>query len=324
MCLEDNILVSLTQIEYIIAVDKFRHFGKAAQFCNISQPTLSQQIQKVEDSLSIIIFYRLQKPIIPTDEGKKFIHQAKKVLKAHQELIYGVPSKLDSLSGIFRLGIIPTVSAYLVPLFIHNFSIKYPKITLYINELNTENIIRGINEDIIDGAVLATPLKNETFKEHPLYYESFLLFSAKGEPLLNKNKIKQTDIDGAKMWMLQDGNCFKSQIAQFCSLKHEENTVIKNVRFQSGSLDTLCHVIKNNSGYTLIPELLSLQLGKEILEQHVREFEPPIPSREISFVYRRDHWKINIIKAIKQTIQESLPHQIKIVPSLNQKVLEIC
>lgn len=322
--MEGNILVSLTQLEYILAVEKFRHFGKAAQFCNISQPTLSQQIQKVEDSLSIIIFDRLQKPIIPTEEGEKFISQSKEVILAHQKLIYGISSSRDPLSGVFRLGIIPTVSNYLIPLFINDFSIKFPKITLHINELNTENIIRAINEDIIDGAVLATPLKNEKFKEHPLYYESFLIFLAKGEELLNKNKINQKDIDGAKMWMLQDGNCFKSQIAQFCSLNLEENPLIKNIRFQSGSLDTLCHVIKNNSGYTLIPELLGLQLGKEVLEQHVREFEPPIPTREISFVYRRDHWKINIIKAIKQTIQDSLPTHIQTVPSFNQKVLEIC
>ena len=303
-------MTSLTQLEYVIAVDQHRHFGKAAKAVHISQPTLSQQIQKLEDELGLIIFDRLQKPIIPTEEGQRFITQARNVIKEHQKLLHIAAKKPTGVSGKFRLGIIPTVASHLLPLFIGNFSKKYPNVDLYIEEMKTDTIIQDLKNDRIDGAILATPLEEPSLKEHPLYYEPFYLYLSENHPLLSRPTLTSQDLDENEMWLLQDGHCFKSQMAHFCSLNVEHDTVFKNIHFQSGSLDALRALVKNNRGYTMIPELMVESLSDAEIRKQVRAFKSPIPTREISFVYRRDHWKLDIIRALEDCVSESLPEAI--------------
>lgn len=303
---------TLTQLEYILAVDQHRHFGKAAKAVHISQPTLSQQIQKLEDELGIIIFDRLQKPIIPTEEGKKFVAQAHNVIKEHQKLLYMAHKKPTGVSGKFNLGIIPTVASHLLPLFVGNFSKKFPNVELFIEELKTETIIQELKNDRIDGAILATPLEEPGFKEHPLYYEPFFLYLSEGHTLLKKQTLTAQDLDENEMWLLQDGHCFKSQMAHFCSLNTHHDSVFKNIHFQSGSLDSLRALVKANKGYTMIPALMVDTLSDSEIRKHVRPFRPPVPTREISFVYRRDHWKLDIIRAIEDSVRISLPNSISV------------
>ncbi|MBP6217900.1 MAG: LysR family transcriptional regulator [Oligoflexales bacterium] len=315
---------TLTQLEYILAVDTYRHFGKAAKACHVSQPTLSQQIQKLEDELSIILFDRIQKPVVPTDDGRRFIAQAKVVLSEQEKLIYTARNRSHGLKGEFRLAVIPTVATYLVPVFLRNFSKNCPQVELYIEELKTETIIDELRNDRIDGAILATPLQQQGFKEHPLYYEPFSLYASKGHPLLKKQKISPKDLDAAEMWMLKDGNCFKTQVSSYCSISPSQDSVFKNIHFQSGSLDTLCHVIQKNHGYTLIPDLLTTLMSRADVRTHVRPFVPPVPTREISFVYRRDHWKLEMIKALKHSVMKSLPEDLNTKRGKELLVVEIC
>jgi len=316
-------MVSLTQLEYVVAVDQHRHFGKAAKAVHISQPTLSQQIQKLEDDLGLIIFDRLQKPIIPTEEGKHFIAQARNVLKEQQKLLYLASKKPTGVSGKFRMGIIPTVASHLLPLFVGSFSKKYPHVDLYIEELKTDTIIQELKNDRIDGAILATPLEDPSLKEHPLYYETFFLYLSEHHPLLAKQSLTSHDLDENEMWLLQDGHCFKSQMAHFCSLNSHYDTVFKNIHFQSGSLDALRTLVKNNRGYTMIPALMVDTMTDAEIRKHVRAFKPPIPTREISFVYRRDHWKLDIIRAIEDCVTGSLPNSIGKEKEKSNKVLTI-
>ena len=315
---------TLTQLEYVLAVDKSRHFGQAARACNISQPTLSQQIQKLEDELSIILFDRIQKPIVPTDDGKRFIEQAKVVIREQEKLIHVAQNGSKGVTGTFRLAMIPTVTTYLIPLFLRDFSESYPDVELYIEELKTETIIDDLRNDRIDGAILATPLSEQGFKEHPLYYEPFSLYAAKGHPLLQKKKISPKDLDASQMWMLKDGNCFKAQVSNYCSISPDADCVFKNVHFQSGSIDTLCHVIQENRGYTLIPELLATRMSSAEVRAHVRPFAAPVPTREISFVYRRDHWKLEIIDALEKAVTKSLPEYVSTKRRKDLLVMEIC
>ena len=303
-------MVSITQLEYVIAVEKYRHFGKAAQAVHISQPTLSQQIQKLEDDLGIILFDRLQKPIIPTEEGARFIEQAKLVLREHQKLIHLATDRAAGVSGKFRLGIIPTVAGQLLPLFLSEFSKRYPRVDLFIEELKTDTIIEELKNDQIDGAILATPLHSAGLKEHPLYYEPFYLYLSEDHALLKKSALTAQDLDENEMWLLQDGHCFKSQVAHFCSLDHRNDSVFKNIHFQSGSLDVLKTIVKNNKGYTMIPALMVSELSATEIKNHVRPFKNPVPTREISFVYRRDHWKLDLIKAIENCIRDQLPDEV--------------
>ncbi|MEO5968625.1 MAG: LysR substrate-binding domain-containing protein [Bdellovibrionia bacterium] len=314
---------TLTQIEYVLAVEKHRHFGKAAKACHISQPTLSQQIQKLEDELSIIIFDRIQKPILPTDRGRRFLEQAKVVVREHQRLVHTTKREMDSVSGEFRLAVIPTVAAYLIPLFLRDFSESYPEVELYIEELKTDTVIEELKNEGLDGAILATPLQ-QGFKEHPLYYEPFSIYAAKGHSLLEKQKVSSKDLDASEMWMLKDGNCFKTQITNYCSINPKQDNVFKNIHFQSGNLNTLCHVIQKNRGYTLIPELLTTLMSPSEVQAYVRPFKSPAPTREISFVYRRDHWKLEIIAALEKSIMKSLPDYVSTKRSKELVVVEVC
>lgn len=315
---------TLTQLEYVLAVEKHRHFGKAAQSCHISQPTLSQQIQKLEDELGVIVFDRIQKPVVPTDEGRRLIEQAKVVVREHQKLVHVARQGSEGVKGEFRLAVIPTVATYLVPLFLRDFAESYPGVELYIEELKTDAIIEELRNDRLDGGILATPLHQQGFKEHPLYYEPFLLYAAKGHPLLKKRRIAPGDLDGSQMWMLKDGNCFKTQVASYCSIDPGQDTVFRHIHFQSGSLDTLCHVVQKNRGYTLIPELLSTWMSPAEFSACTRPFVAPAPTREISFVYRRDHWKLEMIAAIEKSVLGSLPAEVSRKKSKDAVVVESC
>ena len=316
-------MVSITQLEYALAVDQHRHFGRASKAVHISQPTLSHQIQKIEDDLGIMLFDRLHKPIIPTEEGSRFIEQAKTVIREHQRLLHLADDKNKGVTGKFRLGIIPTVASQLLPLFLGEFSKRYPKADLYIEELKTETIIEDLNNDRLDGAILATPLNQNGLKEHPLYYEPFYLYLSENHPLLKKPTLTADDLNGKEMWLLQDGHCFKSQMANFCTIDEKSGSAFKNIHFQSGSLEVLKTIVKNNNGYTMIPAMMVATLSPAEIRKHVRPFKTPVPTREISFVYRRDHWKLDIIKAIENCVREQLPDNVSSSRSRNERVLDL-
>jgi len=317
-------MFTLTQLEYIIAVADLRHFGKAAKTCHISQPTLSQQIQKVEELCSITIFDRVKKPIVPTVDGEAFIKQARVIVREHKRLINFTQQNNHEPSGDFKLAVIPTVSPSLVPLFIRHFSKEFPKVNLFIDELKTETIMEELAQDRLDAALMATPLGNPRFAEDPLYYEAFQLYLSAGHPLLKRKSIHDEDLDGSEMWLLKDGNCFKDQVLKFCSIRRDDFSILKNVHFQGGTLDTLKEVVRKGSGYTMIPSLMSANLNAKEIADHVRPFASPAPAREISLVYRRDYWKESILRAVKASVLENLPKAVDKQKSAKLQVLEAC
>ncbi|MGZ3723386.1 MAG: LysR substrate-binding domain-containing protein, partial [Bdellovibrionales bacterium] len=209
---------SVSQLEYIVAVEKHRHFGKAAEQCHVSQPTLSMQIQKVEEEIGFPIFDRIKKPVVPTAKGLKFIAQAKVLLHEHLKLMDISKNQSEEMSGELRLGVIPTIAPYLLPLFIESFSKEYPNIHLIIDELKTDTIIQLLREDSLDAGILATPLHESGLRERPIFYEPFYLYVAKNHPLNARKRIKEDDLHGDEMWLLQDGHCLRNQVARFCSL----------------------------------------------------------------------------------------------------------
>ncbi|RYZ95774.1 MAG: LysR family transcriptional regulator, partial [Proteobacteria bacterium] len=204
-------MASLTQLEYVLAVEKHRHFGKAARACHISQPTLSAQIQKLEDEIGFILFDRLKKPVIPTDRGLRYLAVAKTVIREYGKLAQFSGSDKE-VSGELRLGIIPTIAPYLLPLFVTDFTQRYPKAKLIVEELKTESILRALEEDRLDAAILSTPVGKTTLTQRPLYYEPFHLYVAENHALAAKNNLKAADLDGTDLWMLQDGHCFRNQV----------------------------------------------------------------------------------------------------------------
>lgn len=297
---------SLTQLEYIVAVEKLRHFGKAADACHVTQPTLSMQIQKVEEEIGYPLFDRLKKPVMPTAKGQKFIHQARILLHEHHKLLDLSRAQGGEVSGELRLGVIPTVAPYLLPLFLDAFSKKYPKVNLLIDEMKTSDILIGLRDDSIDAGILATPLHESGMKEKPLYYEPFSLYVSKENPLNGRKRIREDDMSGKDMWLLADGHCFRTQIMRYCSLT-EKDGVFANIQFAGGNIDTLRNLIRKSKGYTLVPALFVDTLPENEKRDYVREFERPVPSREISLIYRRDQWKSDVLHALETTIRERLP-----------------
>ncbi len=313
---------SLTQLEYIVAVDKHKHFGKAAEDCHVTQPTLSMQIQKVEEEIGYPLFDRLKKPIAATAKGQRFITQAKVLLFEHHKLMDLSRQQSTELSGDLRLGVIPTIAPYLLPLFIESVSKKFPKLQLIIDELKTETIIQMLKEDRLDAGILATPLHETTIKERPIYYEPFYLYVSKSHPLNARKRIKEDDLQGHDMWLLTDGHCFRQQIVRYCSLNNNEG-VFPNVQFEGGNIDTLRNIIRKSQGYTLVPALFVEGLGEAEKREFIRPFENPVPTRQVSLVYRRDQWKSDILDALMEGIQKKLPPELREHDPKRQEILAI-
>lgn len=313
------------QLQYAVAVEKFRHFGKASQACHVTQPTLSQQLQKLEDEVGIVLFDRAKKPILPTPEGQRFLEQARVVLREQEKLLHVAKQAVqEGVRGDFRLGVIPTVASDLLPHFLAPFVKAHPQVRLFIEEMKTETLLHELSGDRLDGAILATPIAGTDYKVHPLYYEPFYVYLSSGHPLLQQRSLTRADLDPAEMWLLQDGHCFKDQVASFCQLPKSAESALGNIHFQSGSLDTLRRLVQSGQGYTLMPAMMALSFRAAEREAHVRPFRAPVPTREISLIYRRDHWKLAILAAIERTISERLPKYIHSKPEKAMKVLDVC
>ena len=297
---------SITQLQYILAVDQFRSFGKAAKACFVSQPSLSLQIQKVEEELGFVLFDRNKRPILPSQRGIRFVEEAKNVLRAHARMMEQAKIDGNIIQGIFRLALIPTLLPILLPLFLERFLKAYPEVTLHIEERTTDSCVLALKEDHIDAAILATPLHERGIREYPLFYEEFFLFASIDHPLLKRAKLSAHDLSNDDIWLLQDGHCLRNQIVSFCAFpKHK--TRFQNLHFEGNSLDSLRLLIRSMHGYTLFPQLYVDTFSEQEREMHVRPFFSPVPMREISLVCTRHQWKKDIMTALKKTILESVP-----------------
>jgi LysR family transcriptional regulator, hydrogen peroxide-inducible genes activator len=177
--------ITLTQLSYVTAVAQTRNFGLAAKTCFISQPTLSMQIQKLEDDLEVTLFDRSKKPVEPTAIGQRIIEQAQVVLQEAKRIEELIKEEKGEISGEFKLGIIPTLAPYLLPLFLKNFTTVYPAVNLIVEEMQTQKIIKMLKEDKIDGGILVTPLNHKGIVEWPIFNDPFLAYLAPKHPLLS-------------------------------------------------------------------------------------------------------------------------------------------
>ena len=311
-------MATLTQLEYLVAVDQLRHFGKAAKACHVSQPTLSMQLHKLEDEYGISFFDRTKQPILPTPEGEAIIEQAKSVLREMGKLDYICKNRKKEPSGEFRLALIPTIAPYLLPLFVGPFAERYPKVKLSIEEMTTDSIIRALEEDRIDAGILATPLQNESLHEIPLYYEPFQLYVSQGHPLSKANSIDEDSLDAKDIWLLSEGHCLRNQIVRVCSLRGKPG-IFPNVRFESGSLDTVIRLVEQGHGYTLLP-FMAAQTVRRSNQAQLKPFNKPIPSREVSIVCRRTQYKQFILDALAEEIKKQLPQEL---PKEKTKTIEV-
>ena len=291
--------MTITQLKYTLAVAEYKNFTIAADNCFVTQPTLSMQIQKLEEELDAKIFNRSKKPIELTEVGKRIVEQAKVIVDESNRIIDIVHQQKGYVGGEFKLGIIPTIMPTLLPMFLKTFNRNYPKVQLIIEELTTEEIVRKLTDGHIDAAIAATPLENEAIKERVLYYEPFVGLVPEEHRLYKKNKLTVEELNVDDILLLEDGHCFKDSVINLC----RTNKTNKNLHFQleSGSFDTLIKLSKDGLGMTLLPYLNTLDLNDKD-KLHLREFETPPPAREVSLIYHKSQLKMQLIEALKSTI----------------------
>ena len=314
--------ITLTQLSYIAAVAKCRNFGKAAKSCFVSQPTLSMQIQKLEDELGVILFDRSKKPVETTAIGEKIIAQTQVVLQEALRIEELIKAEKGEISGTFKLGIIPTLAPYLLPLFLERFTTNYPSVKLVVEELQTQQIIYQLKEDIIDAGILVTPLHIQGIIEQPIFNEPFLAYLSPDHPLLSLDKISDKDLSLDDIWLLNEGHCFRDQAIAVCKKIKGNNPRRKNLVFESGNLETLKRLVDQKFGYTMLPWLATMGISAVEKKKKIRGFKAPVPIREVSVAYSRSFLKKSIIEALHKEIIASLPNELK-NPKIKERVIEI-
>jgi len=314
--------ITLTQLSYITAVLQTRNFGLAAKACFISQPTLSMQIQKLEEELGVTLFDRSKKPVEPTAIGRQIVEQAQIVLQEAFRIEEIIKEEKGEISGDFNLGIIPTLAPYLLPLFLEKFTAKYQKVNLIVEELQTRQIIQKLREDEIDAGLLVTPLNIKGIIERPVFNEPFMAYLAPNHPLLSHDKVSGKDLSLDDIWLLNEGHCFRDQAIALCKKAKGKRIKHKNLIFESGNLETLKRLVDQKFGYTLLPSLAVLGMPANEQKKKIRSFKSPTPTREVSVVYSRSYLKKSVIEALYKEITASLPYELK-EPKYHNQVIGI-
>ena len=309
--------MNFQQLEYIVAVNTYKHFARAAQKCFVTQPTLSMMIQRLEEELGVKIFDRNQHPVATTKEGEEIIKRAKSVLTQSEHLKHYAKELNGESFGELKLGIIPTLAPYLLPLFLKTFHEKYPALKIFVKEMVTDEIITKLQNGELDLALLATPVYEPKLEEEPLFYEEFFVYASQGEKLPKKKYLLPKEININHLWLLEEGHCLRNQVFNLCELKKKTE---ETLNYEAGSIETLINLVDYNGGITIIPSLAELNL-KSIQRKNIREFANPKPVREISLVYNKNFPRKKILTDLKGEIIKSIPQNMLLAK--NKKITSI-
>lgn len=301
--------MTLTQLEYIVALDTSRHFAQASEQCFVTQPTLSMQIRKLEEDLGVKIFDRTKQPVIPTEIGALIIAQARVALREANMITQLIDDQKGTMTGELRIGIIPTLAPYLLPQLFKQMRGKYPQLNLIIKETITEEIINELKNNRLDCGLVVTPLNDSTIKEDVLFYEELFVYVSKTNALYNKKYVLAADIDPNELWLLEEGHCFRSQVLNLCELQKRNDIQFK---YETGNIETLKRMVDKSDGITILPELAVKEFSK-LQMKLVKRLQSPVPAREVSLVTHRDHVKMKYLKTLKDEI-------LSIVPKAMQKL----
>ncbi len=301
--------MTIVQFEYIVAVDTYRSFVTAAEKCFVTQPTLSMQVQKLENTLGVKIFDRSKQPVTPTEIGIEIIAQARTLLAESEKIKEIITDRQKELSGELKVAIIPTVSPYILPKILHGFVEKYPQVKLIVWEQTTESIIQQLKNGTIDCGILSTPLHEGNLKEIPVFYENFVAYVSKNSKLSKKKNISPEDIDMEEIWVLNEGHCMREQVLNICQ-RRKSTKGFQHFEYNTGSVETLKRMVDQNNGATILPELALADLSDRQLDK-VRYFKSPEPAREVSIVVQNNYLKKRMIDALKNEILELVPKRMR-------------
>jgi LysR family hydrogen peroxide-inducible transcriptional activator len=312
--------MNIQQLEYIIAVDNFRHFAKAAEMCFVTQPTLSMMIQKLEDELNVKIFDRSRHPVEPTVIGKQIIVQARTSLKHFNGIKEVIENERQVAKGSFKLGIIPTIAAYLVPVMLRKQQESTNEIELTLKESTTGNLIKELTNGMLDGGIMAGPLNHPDLDEYPLYYEKFYAYVSPLDELHDEKEINLDEININNVWLLENEQLLRGQIELLCRMKKNIDSK-PSVKYESGNIETLIHVVDYNSGITIIPEMHAMGLSEE-KQENLRVFKNLTAVREVSLAVSKDYVRETMLNEIMQIIRGSVPKSMQ-NPELKAYVVDL-
>lgn len=298
--------MTLQQLEYILAVNQFRHFAKAAEYCRVTQPTLSAMIQKLEEELDTRIFDRSQQPVCPTPVGIHIIEQAQNILVQANRIKNIIEEEKHSLTGTFKLGILPTVAPYLLPRFFPQLMKKYPDLDIRVVEMKTNDIKKALQTGEIDAGIVASLAGMEELQQTPLFYEQFFAYVSREDALFNNEVIRTSDLNGEQLWLLDEGHCFRDQLVRFCQMKSARAS---QLAYHLGSMETFMRMIESGKGVTFIPELAVLQLG-DAQKELVRSFAIPCPTRQVVLLTNKNFIRHTLLEVLVKEIKLSVPKEM--------------
>jgi hypothetical protein len=298
--------MTLQQLEYILAVNQFRHFAKAAEYCRVTQPTLSAMIQKLEEELDTRIFDRSQQPVCPTPVGIHIIEQAQNILVQANRIKNIIEEEKHSLTGTFKLGILPTVAPYLLPRFFPQLMKKYPDLDIRVVEMKTNDIKKALQTGEIDAGIVASLAGMEELQQMPLFYEQFFAYVSREDALFNNEVIRTSDLNGEQLWLLDEGHCFRDQLVRFCQMKSARAS---QLAYHLGSMETFMRMVESGKGVTFIPELAVLQLG-DAQKELVRSFAIPCPTRQVVLLTNKNFIRHTLLEVLVKEIKLSVPKEM--------------
>lgn len=313
--------MTITQLEYVVAVATYKSFVAAAEKCFVTQPTLSMQIQKLEEELGVKLFDRNKHPIAVTTMGAAIVEQARVTLAESEKINEIIQNQKDILKGTFKLATIPTVAPYILPGLLSSYVVKHPDVVLQVNEMETHQVIKALRNNEIDAAIVSTPLEERGIKEYPLFYEPLVGYFSTDEKALSKRLISPDDIELDRMWLLNEGHCMRNQIINLCSDQVQRLQMKKPYRYESSNVETLRKMVEKNGGMTILPELATNEFREDQME-NIRYFEDPEPVREISLVTNDHFVKLSLLQSLMDEILALVPEKMR-VQKKNRKVLRI-
>ena len=301
--------MTLVQLEYLIALDTYRQLTIAAERSHISQPALTMQLQKLEEELGVKLFDRSKQPVVPTEIGQAVVAQARTVLQESQRITDLVQTYKQDVSGEIRVGIIPTLAPYLLPLFLAQFLQNFPLVKLRVRELPTDTLVELLKAGQLDVGIAVSPLADDRLYEHRLFYEEFVVYVAADDHHHHKQFVLAEDITPDQLWLLEEGHCMRSQIMNLCELRKQRPDG-QQFYYEAGSIEGLKRMVDRYGGMTVLPELATLDMS--VLQQaQLRRFARPVPVREVSLITHRHYIKQPLIDALKSEILRAIPAQMQ-------------
>lgn len=300
--------MNLRDLRYLVALADSGNFARAANTCHVSQPTLSMQIKKLEDQLGVQLFERTSKRAVPTMAAKEIIAQARVVLAEADQLRALARGAGDPFTGPLRLGVIPTLGPYLLPHLLPKIRAAYPQLRLYMREALTAELLAQLRAGKLDACLVALPIDEHGLEHEPLFREPFMAALPAQHPLAKKKKLRQADLIGEQILLLEEGHCLRDQTLAVCGARRGSDD-----DYPATSLETLRQMVAAGIGITLMPALATRTsaIGKRLLV--FRPFADSTPNRLIALVWRRGYARVAVLHALAMLTRTALPPNVNAV-----------